>query len=144
MNFEKIVFQSTSYFQALALRDDILRAPLGLFFTPEDIQMEKDHHHFGLFTGEALYATAQLVEIENNAYKMRQVAVNSALQGLGLGTLLVNKIEQWAIKQHAVKIALHARETAVPFYLKHHYQIFGERFQEVGIPHFKMVKILSS
>ncbi|NOZ36403.1 MAG: GNAT family N-acetyltransferase [Chlorobi bacterium] len=40
------------------------------------------------------------------------------------------------------KIVLHARKTAVSFYLKLNYKIISEQFYEVGIPHFKMRKML--
>jgi predicted GNAT family N-acyltransferase len=40
-------------------------------------------------------------------------------------------------------MVLHARETAVPFYLKLGYEVVGGQFEEVGIPHFKMEKKLS-
>jgi predicted GNAT family N-acyltransferase len=39
-------------------------------------------------------------------------------------------------------IELHARETAVPFYLNLKYLAIGNQFFEVDIPHFKMTKEL--
>ena len=39
-------------------------------------------------------------------------------------------------------MTLHAREQAMPFYLKMSYKIFGDRFEEVSIPHFRMEKKL--
>jgi predicted GNAT family N-acyltransferase len=38
---------------------------------------------------------------------------------------------------------LHAREAAVPFYLKLGYALAGEPFEEVGIPHRAMEKTLN-
>jgi predicted GNAT family N-acyltransferase len=40
------------------------------------------------------------------------------------------------------KIILNARKVALPFYLKSGYVIQGDEFEEVGIPHFKMSKIV--
>ena len=40
--------------------------------------------------------------------------------------------------QGGSEIALHARESAVPFYLALGYGLVGEPFEEVGIPHRKM------
>jgi predicted GNAT family N-acyltransferase len=37
---------------------------------------------------------------------------------------------------------LHARATAVPFYLRLGYTVVGEPFEEVGIPHRGMEKAL--
>jgi predicted GNAT family N-acyltransferase len=39
-------------------------------------------------------------------------------------------------------IELHARANAVNFYAKYAYRIVGDEFEEVGIPHFKMIKRL--
>lgn len=69
---------------------------------------------------------------------MRQVAVALAHQNKGVGAYLVEKSEQWARKNGFKRMVLHARETAVPFYHKLNYLTIGERFEEVGIPHFIM------
>jgi predicted GNAT family N-acyltransferase len=38
---------------------------------------------------------------------------------------------------------MHARKTAVPFYERIGYQVAGEEFLEVGIPHYEMRKLLT-
>jgi predicted GNAT family N-acyltransferase len=143
MELRVIEFQSIDYYQALALRDRVLRAPLGLFFSGEDIRAEHPYTHFGLFEESLLLATAQLVSSENGVYKMRQVAVNPDSQNQGLGSKLVHYLEQWVLAQNGNQLVLHARTTAVPFYLKLEYQCEGLEFMEVGIPHFRMHKRLS-
>jgi predicted GNAT family N-acyltransferase len=40
------------------------------------------------------------------------------------------------------RIVLHARDTAVAFYLRLGYQLEGEPFEEVGILHRRMAKTL--
>jgi predicted GNAT family N-acyltransferase len=143
MEVRIIEFQSIDYYQALALRDRVLRAPLGLFFSGEDIHAEHHYTHFGLFKESLLLASAQLVSSENGVYKMRQVAVNPESQNQGLGSELVYHLEQWVLAQNGNQVVLHARTTAVPFYLKLNYQCEGSEFLEVGIPHFRMYKKLS-
>jgi predicted GNAT family N-acyltransferase len=49
-------------------------------------------------------------------------------------------MEKEAEKRRIGEIALHARETAVGFYEKLGYVVSGERFTEVGIPHWYMQK----
>lgn len=136
-------FQSIDYYQALALRDRVLRAPLGLFFSGEDIRAEQAYTHFGLFKESFLLATAQWVLIEKGVYKMKQVAVNIESQSLGLGSELVRYMESWVVAQGGNLAILHARTTAITFYLKLNYQLEGAEFFEVGIPHFRMIKRLS-
>ncbi len=144
MKFQIVDHGSTEYYQALALRDEVLRAPLGLFFSGEDIRSEKDYLHFiSSFEGRVL-ATAQMLPIEKGIYKMRQVAVDFEFQSQGLGSKLIEFIENWAVNNSIDKIVLHARETAVEFYEKRCYEIIGDVFTEVGIPHFFMEKHISS
>jgi predicted GNAT family N-acyltransferase len=137
-------FKSSQYYQALALRDKVLRAPLGLFFSGEDILAEHHYTHFIILQEDQVVATAQMVNTGNGAYKMRQVAVDFEFQSLGLGTQLVDFIENWARESGVLLITLHARETAVPFYEKRNYSKKGDSFMEVGIPHFLMEKPISS
>jgi predicted GNAT family N-acyltransferase len=47
-----------------------------------------------------------------------------------------------ALQLGFARMVLHARETAVPFYKVLEYNIVGDRFEEVGIPHFRMEKAL--
>jgi hypothetical protein len=74
--------------------------------------------------------------------KMRQVAVSPQVQGKGVGRALVTYSEVVAARIGFQDMVLHAREIAVPFYLKLGYTIVGDRFEEVNIPHFKMTKSL--
>ena len=80
-------------------------------------------------------------EVDQNIVKMRQVAVSPALQGKGLGKIMVTKVELWIKYKGYKKIVLSARDTAVAFYLSMDYSIDGGIFEEVGIPHQSMFKI---
>ncbi|KXK56559.1 MAG: Histone acetyltransferase HPA2-like protein [Chlorobi bacterium OLB7] len=71
---------------------------------------------------------------------MRQVAVAESAQRSGIGKAMVDFSEHFAREHGFSEITMHARETAVPFYLNLGYEIIGDRFEEVSIPHFKMRK----
>jgi hypothetical protein len=73
---------------------------------------------------------------------MRQVAVHTDFQRKGVGKLMVDFCEKLAFQNGMKTIYLHARETAVPFYLSLEYSIVGNQFLEVNIPHYKMTKEL--
>ena len=73
---------------------------------------------------------------------MRQVAVDESYQSKGIGRALVEYCEQVARDEQFTEIILHARETAVAFYLKLGYEVYGEPFIEVGIPHRNMRKFI--
>lgn len=129
------------YREAVELRRRVLRLPLGLDFTPEELLAEADDHCLVALYEGGLAGTLSLVEKLPDV-KMRQVAVEQGLQGKGIGRRLVAFSEEFARSLGAQRMVLHARETAVPFYLALGYARVGDRFEEVGIPHFRMEKEL--
>ena len=70
------------------------------------------------------------------------MAVHSALQGQGLGTRLVERLEIELKERRVERIHLHARDVAVAFYERLGYRCVGEPFNEVGIVHYMMEKEL--
>lgn len=131
------------YEQMLALRHQELRLPLGLDLYTEDLSDEINQYVFiGEKEGEVLVCLL-LKKVNNKEIKLRQMATKKTVQGHGLGTQLVQFAERWAAHNNYHKISLHAREYAMPFYLKMDYLIEGEKFEEVGIAHYKMSKNIS-
>lgn len=137
-----IVHGSPDYDATVALRDEVLRKPLGLRFTEEQLRAESEDHHLGGFLDGRLVACLILTPRGSGTLRMRQVAVAADLQHQGLGTRLVQYAEQFAAERGYVEIAAHARDKAVPFYEKLGYEVTGDRFVEVGIPHVTVRKRL--
>lgn len=137
-----LTFGSDEQLKSIALRREILRLPLGLDFSQEELLQEKDQIHVACFVENRLYGILLLVKYDSSTLKMRQVAVDNTMQGKGLGREMVVFAEQWAIANGYRLMTLHARETAVPFYLTLGYLIEGQQFKEVNIPHYKMIKSL--
>jgi predicted GNAT family N-acyltransferase len=127
----------------VVLRNKVLREPLGMSLSKDDLAQDQGDIHIAAFSHDELVGCLLLKPQTNTAVKMRQVAVSPDHQGKGIGRLLVEYSEIIALQSGFAEIVLNARETAVPFYLSLNYQIEGERFQEVGIPHFKMKKSIS-
>lgn len=124
--------------QSIGLRYEVLRKPLGLFFSPDELSDEANQIHVGLLQDDRVLAILLLKMMEGGVVKMRQVAVSESLQGKGLGKQLVRFSEEVCQQKNIKRIELHARQTAVPFYLALGYQAEGPEFEEVGIPHLKM------
>lgn len=93
------------------------------------------------FLGQELCATAVLVP-EGNTTKMQRVAIKSSFQNKGIRSLMMTFCEVYAREKGCGSVYCHARDTAIPFYLKHQYALEGNPFEEDGIPHHKMRKIL--
>lgn len=136
-------YQSPEYQQALQLRDNVLRKPLGLKFTQEELKKDEHDLHFGLFENGACKACLTLTKAENGRMKMRQVAVIEGEQGKGLGKELSLAAEKYAQDSGFHTMFCHARKVASPFYLKLGYTIVGDEFTEVNIPHYLMEKVLT-
>lgn len=140
LEFIFIPFGTPPFDEAVALRNEILRIPLGLEFYPKDIAGEYKEYHIGAYKDLYLCACLSFKPLSDDWIKMRQVAVRQAYQRQGIGRRLVQYAEHWAFGHGYTQIRLHARDLAVPFYQKLNYQCIGEPFEEVGIQHYVMYK----
>ncbi len=141
----KVVYHgSQEYQQAVELRRQVLRLPLGLDFTVEQLDSEIDSFHFVGDVEGIVLATAMATPLDIEIIKIRQVAVSQSQQGKGFGRDIMLFTEEWASQMEYKTVVLHARATVVDFYLKLGYELFDEPFEEVGIPHRKMRKFLGA
>ncbi len=128
--------------KSLEVRYKVLREPLGLQYTPQQLADEKEEIHIVALEENTVLGVLVLKKEDSKILKMRQVAVEATHQHSGIGKQLVLFSEQYA-KEHSFSIIeLHARETAKYFYLRLNYHIVGNLFIEVGIPHYRMKKVL--
>jgi ribosomal protein S18 acetylase RimI-like enzyme len=139
-----IAHNSAEYEEMIALRRRILRAPLGLDFTPEQLAAEKDDLMIAAYDDGEIVGCLVLTPHADHTLHMRQVAVDADRQGQGIGSELVRYSEQVARDRCFTEIELHARETAVQFYLKLGYEAIGDGYIEVTLPHRTMRKRLRS
>lgn len=139
--FMVISHGSPEYYEAVRLREEVLRKPLGIVFLPGELEKEKDSVHIVGLQGNKVVATVMLTP-DGDGFKMRQVVVKAGLQGAGVGSQMMQFCELYAKKLGAHSIYCHARDTAVNFYLKNGYTAEGDYFEEVTIPHLKMKKVL--
>jgi len=133
---------SPEYRQMVKLRDDILRKPLGLGFSPEELEKEKENMLIAAFEEEDMLGCCMLVEESPQHVRLRQMAVLNDLQGKGIGRALMNFAENLARDRGYKNITMHARKNAVGFYEKMGYRVSGAEFIEITIPHYVMEKRL--
>ena len=71
------------------------------------------------------------------------MAVDEGYRNAGVGTMLLQALEDYARSRGAHQIVLNSRDTAVNFYTKHGYEIAGEAPTMFGvIDHKKLQKSL--
>ncbi len=137
-----IGYGSVAYAAELALRKAVLRDPLGLEFTREELLSDARSIHLGCFQDDRLVGCLVLTPAEGGEMRMRQVAVAPECQRRGIGTALVAAAEALARQEGFRRMVLHARQSAVAFYERLGYQVLGEPFEEIGLCHRAMVKTL--
>lgn len=143
LNIIPITFGTPEFDDALRLRYEVLRLPLGMEFEVEQIAQEYDDIHLAAYSAEGHLVGYLSLQAKDDSLKMRQVAVAPALQGKGIGRAMVEVAEQITKSLGYKKVLLHARDTAIPFYEKLQYDTIGEPFMEVGIKHAKMEKVVA-
>jgi len=143
ITFSEIEYATPEYSESIVLRDLVLRKPLGISFTEEQLSEEWDQIHIaGFDESERVVAILVMKPISKFIVKMRQVAIHPSLHKKGIGTDMVQFTETlMKFKKYRI-IELNARDVAVPFYTRLNYDKVGDMFIEVNIPHYKMTKSL--
>merc|ERR1711879_487421 len=118
--------------KCIELRDELLRQPLGLEFSDEELEQERNLFHIaGLIDSEIIAGLILQPSSKKGEIKMRQVAVASDYQNRQIGTKMIYFSEDFAKQRGYTSIFCHARSTAFPFYSKLNWIQVGDVFQEV-------------
>ena len=133
---------SYEYQQMVDLRMHVLRKPLGLDFTQDELEKEKNDVLIGCFDDDKLEGCCLLTKTDDKTVRLRQMAVNAGLQGKGIGRVLMAFAENVARDLGFRKLTMHARKSALGFYEKLGYNVCSKEFEEVTMPHYVMEKEL--
>ena len=144
MGLKQIDFGSADYQKMVALRNQMLRQPLGLSFTEEELQKEKEEILIAAFDDDEIKGCCVLSKIDNDTIRLRQMAVMDTVQGKGIGASIMRFAENIARDKGYKFMIMHARNTAIGFYEKFGYKSKGEEFMEVNLPHHVMEKDLNA
>ena len=142
MALKQIDHGSKEYKQMVQLRMEILRKPLGLSLTKEELEKEKDDILIAAFDEDELLGCCILTKIDERCMRLRQMAVQRNLQGKGIGEAIMNFAENIARDKGYKILMMHARDSAIGFYEKFGYAVKGDQFEEVKTKHHVMEKIL--
>lgn len=142
MALKQIDHGSKEYEQMVKLRMDILRKPLGLSLSPEELAKEINDVLIAAFEDDEMLGCCILSKIDNNCVRLRQMAVQKNLQGKGIGESIISFAENLAKDKGYRTLMMHARDTAIGFYERFGYKIKGDQFTEVNTNHHVMEKML--
>lgn len=144
LRIEEAPFGSPLYDAVTALRYELLRRPLGLTFSPDELAREAHDTHLAALDGERIVGTLLLRTVDPHTARIMRMAVAPEHQGRSIGRALVAQAERLAFARGFKLIMMHARGTAVGFYAKCGYSTVGDEFLEQGIPHIRMEKRLAA
>ncbi len=130
-----------TYFQ---LRWRVLREPWGLLpGTERDDQEDTSIHRMIINREGHLVALGRLHYNSPSQAQVRFMAVHPDFQGKGLGSMVLNTLEEIAHTEKRVEVILQARESAIRFYEKNGYVIREKSYLLFNsIQHYLMVKNL--
>ena len=111
------------------LRRDVLYPAQKMF----EMEMEEDNSgiHFGAFKDDKLAGVVSLFQKEND-FQFRKLAVDPAVQNMGIGSTLLKYITIRAEENGGTRIWCNARSTAIDFYLKAGFIQTGKLFSKNG------------
>jgi len=133
---------SDLYDQAVHLREEVLREPLGLVVSPEERLDDAVRQHFVAVAFGAVVGTVSLRPFDEVTIHLKQMAISEAKRNLRVGAKLLAYAVDWAEQGGYRLMIVDARVGVEGFYLKHGYAQEGSPFDYQGIPHVRMTKRL--
>lgn len=138
----QITHGGDDYVKCVAVRYEVLRRPLGMNYSPEQLAVESDAFHFAAFDGSTMVGTVFLERVDEQRFQVRQMAILAESQQSGIGTQLLLAAEKFAVSLGVKSMLAVARDSAVGFYEKMGYVPYGEQLFVVGLPHRMTAKDL--
>lgn len=141
---KEILYGTEEYAKTLALRNKVMRIPLGLNIQEEDCSSEQDALMVEMFESENLLGVG-VMSNHGPDYKLEQLCIDSEIQSCGIGASLLEHLEERAKEQGAEKISMDARVSAKKFYARHGYETVGDIFllDYAPVEHIVMEKKLT-
>jgi GNAT superfamily N-acetyltransferase len=128
--------------------DRVLKLNYEILYRPFGVGPDCDWYHSGpgvhaiALAGRHLLGSARLLGVPGEpSRQLRQVVVEPAVQGQGIGRALVESLERRAADEGTVEVWLNARDTAYAFYVRLGYEFADEEFESplTRVPHRRMI-----
>ena len=137
--------QTPSDFEgAKKLRFKVFVEEQGVPFKEETDQFDIVASHAVAVKSWQIVGTGRMFVDPSGEAKIGRMAVQSELRGSGIGSRILNVLEQHARETGCESVTVNAQSYVAEFYGNHGYIAQGEPFMEVGIEHLRMTKALNS
>ncbi|WP_233442741.1 GNAT family N-acetyltransferase [Trichococcus shcherbakoviae] len=134
--------KSKTYRDALDIRKEVFVEEQQVPVSIEIDDLEDKTLHLVGYEESVPVATARIYPMENGKYKVQRVAIRKAVREKKYGSILMQEIERHVRELGGKRLFLGAQNHAIGFYEKVGYKICGEEYEEAGIQHHDMDKML--
>ena len=125
-------------------RWEVLRKPLKMSHIPLKDNLEDSSYHFMAITISKKILACGRVHMNNELEaQIRYMGVSDSVRRMGVGTSMVDKLEDKAKTLGAKYVTLNARNIALDFYKSLGYIEIEPYESDIKIPHTRMEKILT-
>ena len=125
-----------------AIRRAVFIEEQGVSEAEEIDGLDDDCHHYLLWECEIAIATLRVKPMDETA-KIQRVAVLKAHRGKGAGALLMQTVVRELPQDGFSKAVLGSQVTAIPFYTKLGFTVYGPVYDDAGIDHREMEMTLA-
>lgn len=138
-----ITFEDDDYSGILDLRNRVLRIPLGMDISDDDLSDEPGCQFLAYYSNDGMMiGCLKIKKLDSKTVQIQQMAVMPKWQRKGVGSILLKEAESMVKTQGYESVIIEAREYAIPFYTNHGYQVTSESFEKITIPHRRMTKTI--
>jgi len=142
MSFIVTIVQTREEFEACcAIRKTVFVEEQAVPLELELDEYDNAATHFLLRDGAVPLATARMLD-KHGLAKIGRVAVLKEARGRGLGLVLMYSVLDEARRQGFAEAVLDSQTYAIPFYERLGFVAEGNEFDDAGIPHYLMRRLL--
>lgn len=139
----KIVSDEKGQQDAYSVRKKVFVDEQGVPLILELDEHDQEAIHFVVYDeADQPIGAGRMRGLVNAHGKIERICILPEHRGKHLGNLIMNTLEEHAIKNSMKKLILNAQSYAVPFYEKLGYVVISPEFMDADIPHRAMEKSL--
>lgn len=128
-----------------SIRREVFQGEQGVPAELEFDGLDEDCRQIVAYLGENPVGTARIRPLDGETVKIERLAVIKSARGSGIGRQLMEKAIAIAYNYPGTsRIVINAQEYVKGLYEKLGFEVVGDRFDEAGIPHVKMVRVTRS
>ncbi len=125
-----------------AIRRAVFQQEQGVEEALEFDGLDDEAVQFLAYLDDRPVGTARIRFLNQSTAKLERLAVLFDARKQGVGQQIMQTALKFLDKENISEIRIHAQEPVKEFYQALGFEVEGERFEEAGIPHFKMSKRL--